>query len=817
MKKISVLLIVLMAASQLFAQPSGPSGQMPKEGVLTGTIIDEETQQPVEYANIMLYSKRDSSMVDGGITDATGVFRLTKLPYGGYYLHANFIGYNKKQVADIRITPKSKVVDLGTVSLGRAEQALDEVDVVADRSRIEYKIDKKVVNVSQDLNSAGGSAVDVLENVPSVQVDIDGNVSLRGSSSFRVLINGKPTVLEGSDALQQIPSSSIENIEIITNPSAKYDPEGTAGIINIITKEKKKKGLNGVVNVSAGTNNKYNADFLLNYRIGKINYFIGADYSDRDFLGESNRYSETYFTDSTRIIDEQSNRVMHRDGYSIKGGFDYHIDDNSTLTLSAKMGRFDFGFDTESETHLYYNGSNQERYYTTDNAFIHTHDYYNATLSYQNFVNGDKNHTIESSLFYSGSAGDDLTTQEEIETDPSYNSLELPANKLRILEDGPRQRVRFKFDYTRPLGAGKLEAGYQLRYREGDEGYDMELFNAEDQAWLVQQELANTLTMYRHIQAAYSTYSGNFGDLGYMLGLRGEYTDRTITNNKIEEDYRIHRFDVFPSAHISYKLPAEQQLQVSYSRRLNRPRGWFLNPFENYQDPYSVRVGNPELSPEYTNSYELSYQKRLGMNFIALEGYYKQTDNEITRVSSLREEDGIMVYSFDNLNKETSMGMELMANFQVFKWWRLNASGNVYRYTIDGNVADEDVAAESNNWDMRMNNTFRFKNSRIQLMGFYNGPSVTAQGERGDFFFTSVAFRQDFLDRKASATLSVRDIFGTMKHDFTSETSNLYSEMTYTRESPVITLSLSYRINNYKDKRRPNGNEGSEYEGMGQM
>jgi len=272
------------------------------KGKIVGTIVEKGTETPMEFANIAVYKETDSTLVTGSITNEKGLFEITDLDYGDYYLVANFIGFDEENVVDIKLNRSNRVYNLGEINLAPSTVAIGEVNVVADKAAVEYKLDKKVVNVSQVISAIGGTAVDVLENTPSVQVDIEGNVSLRGSGNFTVLIDGRPSVLSGSDALRQIPSSAIENIEIITNPSAKYEPDGAAGIINLVMKKNSMNGLNGIVNASVGTGEKYRSDFMLNYRFEKLNLFFGADWRDEINNGETGSERETYYNDTTEFL-----------------------------------------------------------------------------------------------------------------------------------------------------------------------------------------------------------------------------------------------------------------------------------------------------------------------------------------------------------------------------------------------------------------------------------------------------------------------------------------------------------------------------------
>ncbi|MFH0999694.1 MAG: TonB-dependent receptor, partial [Bacteroidota bacterium] len=309
-----------------------------KPGIIKGLIIDVATDQPMEYANVAIYNKVDSSLISGGITNQKGEFEINGMTYGEYYLEANFIGFDKSKVVNINLDRENPLFDAGSIILSAASTELGAIDIVADKAAVEYKLDKKIVNVSQVLSAAGGTAVDVLENTPSVQVDIEGNVSLRGSSNFTVLIDGRPSVLSGSDALRQIPASALENIEIITNPSAKYEPDGNSGIINLVMKKNSMQGINGIVNASVGSRDKYRGDITLNYRTQKINWFVGADYRDETSYGNWISSRETFMGDTTGFLDINGGRDFIRGGYNFKSGIDFFISDKTTVTISGQVG-----------------------------------------------------------------------------------------------------------------------------------------------------------------------------------------------------------------------------------------------------------------------------------------------------------------------------------------------------------------------------------------------------------------------------------------------------------------------------------------------
>jgi outer membrane receptor protein involved in Fe transport len=803
---------VMMVAGSYAQQPGGgrpDMGNMPPEGVITGKVLEHSTNEPMEYANLVLMSKRDSSIVAGTVTDTDGKFRLEKVPYGKFYMLANFIGYNKTTISDIMITPKSKTVDLGVIYLDPSFTNIEGVEITADKERIEYKIDKKIVNVSQDLMGSGSSAIAVLENVPSVNVDIEGNVSLRGTTNFTVLIDGRPSVLTGSDALQQIPASSIDRIEIITNPSAKYDPDGTGGIINVILKKQKSPGINGIVNLSIGTKNKYRGDVLLNYRTKNFNIFGGLDGNYNQFGMKGKSEYESYFEDSVSYRNTEAKNKMTRSGYGIKAGIDYYLTDKSTLTFSGRYGGYSFDRDGTSSRHIYTNPIGFDEYSQSKTLMDRGGNYYDLNMNYVVKFD-DKGHQLEALAFYSNRTGDDTEEQKDYLTDSDWNiNYDSVPETMRTTEDEVSDKIRLKLDYTKPIGKeGKIEAGYQSRMEFENEKFLFQNYNYLSDEWVENSLYSSEADFKDNIHAAYGIFSNTWKSFGYQLGLRGEYTDRVIDNEASPQVYTLNRFDLFPSAHVSKSFKNDHQLIASYSRRIERPGGRQLDPFPSYMDPYNIQQGNPELEPEYIDSYELNYQKRIKTSFVSVEGYYRVNTNKITRIRTLRE-DGVTVHTFQNLNKDYSLGTEVMGNVDIVKWFNVNASVNIFDYRLVGTVEGEDVDKNSTNWNGKLNITMKFKyDIRAQISGIYQGKSVTAQGTVEGFPMLNLALRKEFMNRKLSTTLSVRDLLMTAKREYTSSGAGFYSHDQFRRESPVLTLDISYTINNYKKQRTGRTEEG---------
>ena len=806
-KKSILSLLLILITSLISVGQEKKLSKATSFATITGSVIEKTMNEPMEYANIVLYNVADSSMVNGTITDKDGQFKLEKLQTGTYYLVVDFIGFKESIINNIKIKYGQQNINLGNIYLGTDWTSLEGVEIVAEQSRVVYKLDKKIINVSKDLVSSGGAAVEVLENVPSVDVDIEGNVTLRGSSNFQVLVDGCPSLLEGNDALQQIPASSIDRIEIITNPSAKYDPDGIGGIINLVLKKQQNPGLNGILNASIGTGNKYKADILLNLRTKKFNLYGGVDYNYRDFAFTSNSEDEFYTNESTiyRISKMEGNRL--RNGAGIKAGTDYFLSENTTLSLSGQYNIFGSERNSPTERHEYSLPVSFDEFSKSNTLSIRNGVGYNLTFNaFHQF--DDKGHQIEAMAYYSKRNSENTTEQGNYITDADWNIIDDQAEKIRTTDDNASDELRIKTDYTKPIGEeGFFEAGYQSRFYIENSTYLFQDYDYTTNDWVYNTEFSNEADFKRNIHSAYAIFSNQCKGINYQVGLRGEFTDRYIKNKLSPEADIINRFDFFPSLHISKSIGHNQELFGSYSRRVNRPQTRQLDPFPKYLDPYNIMVGNPALEPEYIDSYELGYQKRFGYSFVSIEGFYRETKNKITRIKTVQD-NGSMLNTFQNLQSDYALGGEVMANLDLNNWLKLNTSFSIYDYWLEGEVNNETVLEHSINWSTKINSTFKFEHDiRAQLTLVYRGPSATAQGSREGMFMTGLALKKELFDKKLSLTLSARNLFGEAKREMTIEGSDYYSHSSFNMESPIIQLSLSYSINNYKKPRNGQDSE----------
>ncbi len=586
-----------------YAQREAANYGNPNGLTLSGTVADSVTQAPLEYSTVLIYSKDTGEQSGGTITNTQGRFELNRLRPGNYYIKVDFIGYESKLIHDITLSPGKPVSDLGYIFLKPAVLESEGVEVSAEKPTFEYKIDKKVINVSQQPTVISGTAVDVLDNVPSITTDIEGNVQLRGSSSFTVLIDNRPTVLESNDALQQIPASTIENIEIITNPSAKFDPEGTSGIINIITKKNKKQGITGIANATVSLDNRRSgADILLSRRTSKFNFFLGGDFRTRNFPRDSESERRTVVNDTVYHTDSRGSGSWGGSGWGVRGGADYSLTDKDLLTLSFRAGGRNNNGDSRNDYNKWTEpGGTYDRYVSSDDR-KRDGSFYSVNLDYKKDFTR-KGHELLGSLDFSRRSGNEESTNELRDLSNTITQAQ------RFLESGPSKRVRFNLDYTLPLREeDKFQAGMQSRVENSTDETEMHDYNLENQIFEQQPLYSHAIDYKDNYHALYTMYAANFDKLGFQGGLRAEYTDREVRLNDTGEDFKINQWDYFPTAHMSYTIAQGHQMMLSYTRRIHRPRGWELEPFETWMDAYNVRRGNPDLKPEYIDSYEMGYQ-----------------------------------------------------------------------------------------------------------------------------------------------------------------------------------------------------------------
>ena len=743
----------------------------------------------------MLHDSDTEEAISGTITDERGRFHLTPVNPGHYFVTIKFMGFEELRIDSLTITMATPMAMIGEVFIIPATMPGESVVVERERTTMEYKIDKKVINVGQDLTSSSGTAVDVLENVPSVQVDIEGNVELRGSSNFTVLIDNRPSILDGNEALQTIPSSTIEKIEIITNPSAAYDPDGVSGIINIITKKSKLEGMSGIANLNAGTLGQVGGDFLINYRNHNYTAYISAAYHTRIFEGQDSSLSQTTVGDTIYSVGQLGDNRFQHGGYRLRTGIDFTLSEKDILGVKLSYGSRGFSRSGENSFTQHTNYFVVPILSTSEAISKRGGAYYNLGANYEHQFGGPT-HRLAIDGSYSIRSSDEESTTEQF--DVSGNQI---SGKITT-EDGPTSRGRLEVKYEQPFANdGKLEAGYQIRYGLSVDESGLQLWDTTSVDYVTVDSYDYDTEYQRNIQSLFGVLSTNVGKLGIQGGFRSEYTFRNIAViDSIE--FEIDRWDYFPSLHLSYNITPTQKLMTSYSRRIDRPRGWYLEPFETWTDAYNVRTGNPGLLPEYINAFEAGYMKYFGKNMLSAELYARQTTNLVERVQSVYSQN-VILHTFENVGNSLSVGTELSLRLIPFKWWDFNLMGNLYHYEINDQPASFNQNIESNNWSLRFNNNFTVNRLiKLQMNAMYNSPSVTAQGEREAMFFLNAGARLDIIDNKLSASINVRDILDTGDHVFTSQGDGWYRYQSSDRVAPIFSASIKYIFNNYRSKGR---------------
>ncbi|MFT7035418.1 MAG: outer membrane receptor protein involved in Fe transport [Cyclobacteriaceae bacterium] len=767
----------------------------PTQYKIQGKIINANNKSVLEYATVAILNPSDSSIISGGITDANGQFLLTATA-GTVLINAQYISYESVYRA-YQIDGSQSTQSVGDIELSLSANQLNEVIVTGEQDNLQLALDKRVFNVGKNITNAGRNAADILDNIPSVEVDIEGNVSLRGNQNVNILIDGKPSGIVGLNnpaALRMLQGNMIERIEVITNPSARYDAEGTGGIINIVLKKDSKKGFNGSVDASIGHPDNYRAAVNLNFRQKKINYFINYGVGYERAPGSA-IYRQEFFTPDTTYFTD-TDRLFSRGGISqnARAGADYYFNEKTTLTGAFYRGSAD---ETNNTTVSYrdYDGNrniiNNILRLDTEKEPGTNQEY---SLNYKKEFE-EEAHTVSVFSQYQDNEGTEFSDITQTSDD------ELEAQNQRVDNHESETNFLIQADYIRPTSEkGKLEIGYKSNFRRVINNYLVEDF--QDNDWVSLDEFTNDFIYREVIHAGYFIISNELNRMSYQLGLRTELTDISTNLVNTQEVNDKNYIGFFPTSHFTYKLDEITTLQASYSRRLRRPYFRSLNPFSNFSDVRNFRTGNPDLNPEYTNSFELGYLKNWeGSSFFA-SAYYNNTSGVMTRVY-LVDENGITNAQYQNLARRNSYGLEFTANKDLFDWWKVNGSFNFYRSITDGQVGEQTLNADNYTWSTRVNSKITIqKTIDFQTNFSYRGPSESTQGTRKSYYTLDVGLSKDVFNNKGTIIASIQDVFNTSKYRYTNFGDTFYSDNVYQRRTTQYRLSLNYRINQKKKKSR---------------
>jgi outer membrane receptor protein involved in Fe transport len=812
-KSLLLFTLILLISKSLLAQQSGANpGSVNKPGntgggqgfgVVSGALHDAVSKEHIEYGSIALYAEKDSALITGSITDAKGKFIFSDLATGKYYIKASYIGYEVSILPGIIISQQNADVKLGDIFIKPQLSTLSGVEIVAQKSLISNNLDKKVITVDKSMALSGGTATDIMENVPSVAVDAEGNVSLRGNTNITLLIDGKPASEAGissSDILNQLPASAIEAVEVITNPSVRYDPDGTSGIINIVLKKKALQGFNGQVSGTIGTNDKYNGSFNLNYRTGKFNAFIGIDgrYNLSNANAESIRTSN--FGEGVSVLAQNQEGTMNRNSLNFSGGIDYFIDTRNNLTISVQRRKMLFGQDGTIVFKNYYPIDTLigyfDRYINSDRSVQSM----NYSISYKHLFT-EKGREFTQDIVFNDN---DMTSDQQIDQQ-DYDVTTLQKSGLPDLQYNYAVNKNYflsaQGNYIHPFANGaRVETGYKVSFRDMSMDYDYTYYNYNTGEWDNQEQLKNHYDYQEQIYAVYGIYGNSWGKLRYQAGLRYE---QVYTNSQVEQTdttYKDTYYSLYPSLHTQYDLGKGRELQFSYSRRVDRPSPRELNPYVDYSDSLNIRQGNPELQPEYTNSLELGVMKYWGKYSVTSTAFFRNTTGMVEDVTTI-DSSGITYTMPQNINNSKSYGFEFVVSANPYKWMRINGNLSLYKSNVSA-VPEYDIPqTESFSWSGRINATLNYsENGSFQLIGNYMSPERELQSKEQSNYWIDISTRYDFFKGKLSATLRLTDIFNTRNHNSVTVGSNFTSVNKRYMESRVLYAGLQLKINNYNRK-----------------
>ncbi len=797
--------------------PAGAKAPIPDFGSVSGKVTDAQGN-PVGYATVTLL-RRDSSVANGDLTQDDGSFNITPTGTGKFRLRIESIGTITK-LMDLEITPDAPNKNLGKIKLTPTETALKQVDVVGERPVIEMKVDKKVFNVEKNITAAGGSVSDVLQNVPSVSVDADGNVSLRGNTDVTILIDGRPATLLGSDvasALQSLPAGSVDNIEVITNPSAKYDAQGTAGIINIVTKKDGRLGINGNITLGVGSGDKYNGNAGINIRKGKWTAFangsfrINNTYNDVTTL-RSNINQLGYVNQSFATFEEVP---RHFNGSFNSVGVTYDPDKNNSFSLTENINFMEFGFKDNSNYYIFNNPtdtiSSFRQYRNTDFKVDIFSLSTNANYKHK-FRKKDEELTID----VTGATSMITRTQNYL------TSILADTSKMFVtptVESAPatggNNSVNVAADFTDPLftANGKLGLGIKSQFFGFNSSGLPQIDTGKSKNAYVDSTLLADYNYTTSIQAAYVNWSDQVGKFGYQAGLRVEDAIYSGTGTVPRDtSYKNSFLNLFPSAFVSYKLTDNQSIYLSYSRRTNRPDFRSLLPFKDLSNPGTVNMGNPTLLPEFIDNLEFSYNKsdKRGDNFI-VSAYYSYTRNLTQRVTrsvtaadsaiGLKQEVGELLSLPLNIASGATYGLEGTGHFQFTKWWDATVNANFFQnyLSVDGgNTVDTVYHLVNSNgfsWFAKGNTSVKLpKGFTIQANVNYESPKVIAQGTLQESWWADLAVKKGFLKNKITLVLNVSDIFNTRRFVTDYSLTHYYENINRVKENRIANFSVSYRF-----------------------
>ncbi len=807
-----ILCFILFAKTSWSQRSEGPparsGGERPSICTVTGTVADEGNGTAIPFASIALMSVRDSSIIAGQLAKEDGSFRLLELPFGKYRLQVNFMGYDPYNSDPFILSPRTEVeYNAGIIALRPRINNLEEAVVIEESSSLEMLIDRRVFRVGNDLSAAGGTASELLLNVPSVAVDIDGNVSLRGSSQVQILIDGRPSGLTGSAQnafLEQIPASSIDRVEVITNPSAKYDPDGMAGILNIILKKNKLRGFHGQAQATPGTGGNHNASISINFKNERFSVFSSASWNQRDMFRKGETFRSLTGLDSTSATEQDLNGNQLRKSSNGRLGMEWYPTSSQVIGWNVNVNQNNRSYNSSLEN---------SEVWDTGTAFTSNRitdqgsggQGWDVDGNYRREFNNNPKHFLSAQIRHSRSKSRSDEFIEERARESDNGAMALDTN----IQINTSNRTVAQIDFEKPLSNdGKWELGWKSNVSVKDDRFE---YLASDTA--IWQEgilvpirpvaAAFDFTYKEDIHAIYSTFGRKYGVYGVQGGLRLE---QVFTEAQWEGDQSFLNdyFSAYPSFNLSKQRNDEVSWIASYSRRVNRPRGRSVTPFIDDSDSRNIRTGNPELRPEYTNSMEIGHQWTRKRISVTTSLFWKITNDIIQRYSSI-DAQGVRTSSWINQGQRQNEGLEIIAMAPLPRRGQARLTASVYH--LRNSVGDVEFASDAIGWSYNFN---FFANQSLgdngqwkwQINGIYRGPSITPQGRFNGYTFMDANIQRSLLDGDLTLLLKLSDVFDTREWSYLSEFANLYQENRSKRESRNLFLTATWKIGKLEERRR---------------
>ena len=815
MKKLICLAALLISIALNATSISTPYNSL-KTGVINGIITDAETKESLPYVNIIIKDK-NNKILTGGITDDKGKFEIKQIPLGQNIIEIQFIGYKTESI-NINFTETNFKHNIGTIDLTVDANLLDEVTVVAEVSTVVQKIDRKIINVGKDLTSAGTTASELLNNVQSVSVDSQtGNISLRGNENVRVLVDGKPTNMSTAQLLKQIPSTSIKQIELITNPSAKYSPEGMSGIINIVLHKSANQGFNGSVTagLTHGENTRFNGSTNMNYKTGIVNFFVNYGHNEgkNESRGEIARFDNNSNQEIFRIGDHSS--------HLIKAGADIYLNKKNTVSF----------YTTQNINDNINNGQNLIYYddILTIDSFNNSETNSNSgsyNVNYKIDFNKE-GHNLEFESTYSDSKSPELAENGDL------LNLNNVFNNYVSSIDNKRKTQLYNLDYTNPISENtKLELGLEMRSNRSknkqittqheyllDENGNQTPDPLNPGDFLTHTTPDSNFDYARDIYSGYINYAHQFDKLSMQLGARIEHyeIDGSFIKGTETEKVTDKIFSIYPSAFFTYNPSEKNQFQVSYSRRVDRPSIQQVNPIREWSTPIITSVGNPNLKPQFTNSYEFNYTRQLDKGSLTFGTFYRVVKDNITRILNADPiDDQKVLLSYSNTESNDRYGIEASISYAITKWWRANASADLYVQNETGTANGNKLEVTNNAFNARISNNFKVSEKlNFQMFTMYRGGGKSIQFETDPMWMVNLGASYDVLKGKGSVTFRVNDVFESMQFAFNS-TNPYPSKGKFNWESRTAYLGFNYRFGGGKNKAKSRKNrDDNELDGGG--